>query len=114
MLFGQHDGPAEIGEGDALSCTACSEVAIANLDVATSLREQPFPEMLKYFVDATPQFCLGDFLHIAGSGRGAQFFDQFFWQIIGLTLNESCYTKESERFHRRHSITYYVCIIRYI
>src|SRR2546427_13097442 len=61
MFFGQHDGPAEIGEGDALSCTACSEVAIASLDVATSLREQPFSQMLKYFVDATPQFCLGNF-----------------------------------------------------
>src|SRR5438552_13945526 len=73
MFFGQHDGPAEIGEGDALSCTACSEVAIANLDVATSLREQPFPQMFKYFVDATPQFCLGNFLHIAGSGRARNF-----------------------------------------
>ncbi len=89
MFFGQHDGPAEIGEGDALSCTACSEVAIANLDVATSLREQPFPQMLKYFVDATPQFCLGNFLHIAGSGRGAQFFDQFFRERGELNARQS-------------------------
>jgi len=45
--------------------------------------------MLKYFVDATPQFCLGNFLHIAGSGRGAQFFDQFFREIIGMAFNEA-------------------------
>src|SRR5207248_11419638 len=81
--------PSRNRRGDALSGAACTEVAIANLDVATSLREQPFPQMFKYFVDATPQFCLGNVLHIAGSGRGAQFFDQFFRETIGMAFNEA-------------------------